>query len=59
MISHELPLMPIGEDEKRWMAEITGTMRLSSEADFSLRSARFGKFMMVGTKRPISWHFTL
>ena len=24
MISHELPLMPIGEDEKRWMAEITG-----------------------------------
>lgn len=24
MISHELPLLPIGEDEKRWVAEITG-----------------------------------
>lgn len=24
MLSHELPLMPIGEDEKRWLAEITG-----------------------------------
>lgn len=24
MISHELPLMPIGPDEKRWLAEITG-----------------------------------